>query len=117
MLDAKPLANDSWAWDDAPHIVLLRFPFASTCRSKMLVVEVKAKIGSDLLKRLKKSQLKQITDYYPGSKEGHIPTQSASKECGAFPSTGDVGLICSSMRNFLAGVISGRTGARATEPS
>ena len=29
----------------------------------MLVVEVKAKIGSDLLKRLKKSQLKQITAF------------------------------------------------------
>jgi hypothetical protein len=26
MLDAKPLADDSWAWDDASHLVLLRFP-------------------------------------------------------------------------------------------
>ena len=42
--------------------------------------------------------------YYPGSKEGHIPTQSASEGSGAFPSL-RVGLICSSMRNFLAGVI------------
>jgi hypothetical protein len=25
-------------------------------------------------------------DYYPGSKEGHIPTRSASEGSGAFPS-------------------------------
>ena len=46
-------------------------------------------------------------DYYPGSKEGHIPTRSASeggRDPVRFPRW-RVGLICSSMRNFLAGVI------------
>ena len=45
--------------------------------------------------------------YYPGSKEGHIPTRSASeggRDPVRFPRW-RVGLICSSMRNFLAGVI------------
>ena len=27
-----------------------------------------------------------VTGYYPGSKEGHIPTRSASEGSGAFPS-------------------------------
>ena len=44
------------------------------------------------------------TDYYPGSKEGHIPTQRAARDTVRFPRW-HVRLICSSMRNFLAGVI------------
>ncbi|MGZ3488985.1 MAG: hypothetical protein ACXVBY_19225, partial [Isosphaeraceae bacterium] len=32
------------------------------------------------------NRLKPSTIYYPGSKEGHIPTRSASEGSGAFPS-------------------------------
>jgi hypothetical protein len=37
MLDGKPLADDSWAWDDASHLVLLRFP--DKAAGRQIVIE------------------------------------------------------------------------------
>ncbi len=37
LLDSRPLANDSWAWDDASHVVLLRFP--DKAAGRQIVIE------------------------------------------------------------------------------
>jgi len=37
LLDAQPLANDSWTWDDASHVLLLRFP--DKAAGRQIVIE------------------------------------------------------------------------------